>query len=79
MDRDKTVVVKYKAIAPTSPQTPEQFTITFDKNGGTGTMSDVTKNKDEQYTLPVCAFTPPAGKEFKAWQVDGTEKILTIT
>lgn len=74
MDRDKTVVVKYKAIAPTPPQTPEQFTITFDKNGGTGTMSDVTKNKDEQYTLPACAFTPPSGKEFKAWQVDGTEK-----
>ena len=72
MDRDKTVVVKYKA-TPTPPiVTP--VTITFDKNGGSGTMADVTKNKGESFTLPACGFTPPAGKEFKAWQVDGTEK-----
>ncbi|MFR9281290.1 MAG: hypothetical protein ACLVKV_01570 [Peptoniphilus lacrimalis] len=37
-------------------------------------MADVTKNKDESYKLPACGFTPPAGKEFKVWQVDGTEK-----
>ena len=37
-------------------------------------MADVIKTKDESYTLPACGFTPPAGKEFKAWQVDGTEK-----
>ena len=37
-------------------------------------MADVTKNKGESFTLPACTFTPPAGKEFKAWQVDGTEK-----
>lgn len=37
-------------------------------------MADVTKNKDESYKFPACGFTPPAGKEFKVWQVDGTEK-----
>ena len=73
MDRDKTVVVKYKSTPPTPP-TPEQYKVTFDANGGTGTMADVTKNKGESFTLPACGFTPPAGKEFKAWQVDGTEK-----
>ena len=73
MDGDKTVVVKYKA-TPTPPPTPVTVIITFDKNGGTGTMVDVTKNKGEIYPLPSCGFTPPAGKEFKAWQVDGTEK-----
>ena len=57
-----------------TPPTPVTVTITFDKNGGTGTMADVIKTKDESYTLPACGFTPPAGKEFKAWQVDGTEK-----
>ena len=72
MDGDKTVVVKYKS-TPTPPiGTP--VTITFDKNGGSGTMADVTKNKGESFTLPACGFIPPAGKEFKAWQVDGTEK-----
>ena len=37
-------------------------------------MADVTKNKGELFTLPACGFIPPVGKEFKAWQVDGTEK-----
>ena len=57
-----------------TPPAPTQFTITFEANGGGGTMPVVTKNKDEKYALPDCGFTPPAGKEFKAWQVDGTEK-----
>ena len=37
-------------------------------------MADVNKNKHESYKLPACGFTPPVGKEFKVWQVDGTEK-----
>lgn len=37
-------------------------------------MADVNKNKDKSYKLPACGFTPPIGKEFKVWQVDGTEK-----
>ena len=73
MDENKTVVVKFKAIE-TPPAPGEKVTITFDANGGEGTMADVTKDKGESFTLPACTFTPPAGKEFKAWQVDGTEK-----
>ena len=72
MNENKTVIVKFKAVVTPPIVTP--VTITFDKNGGTGTMADVTKNKGESFTLPACTFTPPAGKEFKAWQVDGTEK-----
>ena len=72
MNENKTVVVKFKAVVTPPIGTP--VTITFDKNGGTGTMADVTKNKGESFTLPACTFTPPVGKEFKAWQVDGTEK-----
>ena len=72
MNENKTVLVKFKAVGTPPIVTP--VTITFDKNGGTGTMADVTKNKGESFTLPACGFIPPAGKEFKAWQVDGTEK-----
>ena len=72
MNENKTVLVKFKAVGTPPIGTP--VTITFDKNGGTGTMADVTKNKGESFTLPACTFTRPAGKEFKAWQVDGTEK-----
>ncbi len=52
----------------------ETVTITFDGNGGTGTMSSVTKNKGESYTLPANGFTAQSGKEFKAWEVGGQEK-----
>ena len=57
-----------------TPPAPTQFTITFEANGGGGTMPVVTKNKDEKYALPDCGFTPPTDKEFKAWQVGGVEK-----
>ncbi|MDU7243875.1 MAG: S-layer homology domain-containing protein [Clostridiales bacterium] len=53
------------------PGPAEIVTITFDKNGGTGNMASVTKNKDELYELPACDFTAPEGKAFKGWEVDG--------
>ena len=51
------------------------YTVTFDANGGTGTMADVTGISGE-YTLPANGFTAPAGKQFKAWSVDGNEKAV---
>ncbi len=47
--------------------------VSFDRNVGTGTMADVSVTKGEQYTLPACTFTAPANKEFKAWNIGGTE------
>ena len=58
------------------------YTITFDANGGTGTMADVTGISGE-YTLPANGFTAPSGKQFKAWSVGGVEKAagdkITVT
>ena len=51
------------------------YTVTFDANGGTGTMSDVTGVFGE-YTLPANGFTAPEGKQFKAWSVNGKEKAV---
>ncbi|MDO5040829.1 MAG: stalk domain-containing protein, partial [Peptoniphilus sp.] len=49
-------------------------TITFDANGGSGTMVPVRVNKGDSYTLPRCEFTPPSiFKKFKAWEVEGVE------
>ena len=48
-------------------------TITFDTNGGEGTMDSVKVKKDSEYTLPVCDFTAPDDKKFDAWEVDGEE------
>ena len=50
-------------------------TVTFDKNGGTGTMSSVQVNKGSSYTLPECTFTPPSSEyEFAYWTVDGINR-----
>ena len=48
-------------------------TITFDPNGGTGTMQPMKVKSGEEFELPECTFTPPEGKEFAGWlAVDGT-------
>ena len=54
----------------------DEVKISFDKNGGSGTMADVIKKAGETYVLPACDFTAPAGKEFKAWEVGGVEKAV---
>lgn len=50
----------------------EVYTVTFDANGGSGTMADAT-GISGAYSLPACTFTAPAGKKFKAWKVNNTE------
>jgi len=55
--------------------TPTTYTVSFDANGGTGTMADVTDISGE-YTLPANGFTAPVGKQFKAWSVGGVEKVV---
>ncbi len=43
------------------------FTVTFNSNGGAGTMENVEVNEGEQLTLPTCTFIAPEGKEFDCW------------
>ena len=45
----------------------EKITISFDPNGGTGTMQPMKVKSGEAFFLPECAFTPPEGKEFAGW------------
>ena len=44
-----------------------EVTISFDPNGGTGTMQSMKVKPGENFTLPECTFTPPEGKEFAGW------------
>ncbi|MBQ2840996.1 MAG: InlB B-repeat-containing protein, partial [Oscillospiraceae bacterium] len=53
------------------------YTVSFEANGGTGTMADVN-GVAGTYTLPENGFTAPDGKQFKAWaigSVGGTQKM----
>ncbi len=46
--------------------------VTYTANGGTG--DDITEQRapGDYWKLPACSFTPPAGKEFEAWELNGT-------
>ena len=57
-----------KAAFTLKTEVPAKYiTISFDPNGGTGTMKPMRVKADENYTLPECTFTPPEGKEFAGW------------
>ena len=62
-----------KALWKDSTVIPTTFTITFNANGGTGSMEPVTVEEGSRYVLPACGFTAPAGQEFKAWEIGGAE------
>ena len=55
-----------------TPLVPNTYTVTYDANGGTGTMASENLTVDggfaKNYTFPQCGFTAPDGKEFDKWQ-----------
>lgn len=60
----------------TIPTKDTVYTVSFDANGGTGTMDseEVADDGKISILLPAIQFTAPAGKQFKAWaegSVDG--------
>ena len=51
-----------------------KHSISFNPNGGTGTINSVTINEGEKYSLPLgSSFTAPEGQRFKCWLVDDLE------
>ncbi len=49
------------------------YTVSFDTNGGSGTMASENVVDGSEFTLPECGFTAPEGKQFKAWLIGETE------
>ena len=59
----------------TSNQQVPTYTVSFDSNSGTDGI-DAISGISGSYTLPLCTFTAPAGKQFIAWalsSIDGTQ------
>ena len=54
------------------------YTVSFNANGGTGTMADVTDISGE-YTLPANGFTAPDGKQFKGWSTSADGTVISGT
>ncbi len=48
-----------------------ECTVSFDKNGGSGTMNSIGYASGREYTLPECTFTAPTGKTFDKWEING--------
>ena len=49
----------------------EVYTITYDANGGSGTMASHTATQGVPEKLRPCTFTPPEGKVFASWEING--------
>ena len=60
------VVKTAVAISGATPP-PATYTVSFNANGGTGTMAEVTGVSAGAYTLPANGFTAPDGKRFVGW------------
>lgn len=71
-DRSAQFKIKMTAVDPSTPA-PTEYTITFDGNGGSGNMDSVNVKAETAYSLPACGFTAPEKKQFKAWEIGGTE------
>lgn len=56
-----------------------KVTVTFDANGGTGSMAQVKVDKGANCQLPACRFTAPEGKQFKGWSLDKEAVVTSIT
>lgn len=56
----------------------EEINLTFDANGGTGTMNSKIVYADTEITLPSCTFVAPDGYHFAGWSdtQDGEIKYL---
>ena len=70
MTENRTVYAIWEEIPVT------KYTLTFDANGGTGSMTAKTDLTGE-YTLPANEFTAPSGKQFKGWSLTTDGAIVT--
>ena len=62
--------------------TTNNHTVSFNANGGSGSMDAVVRTHGTTYDLPGCAFVAPSGKVFKCWaegSAGGTERAVGYT
>ncbi len=60
-----------------APASAEKYSISFNSNGGTGTMAGLS-DQSGTYKLPACSFTAPSGKAFAGWKADNSGDLLPV-
>lgn len=53
----------------------QTYTVSFNNNGGSGSMSSVS-GVSGSYTLPACTFTAPNGKAFAGWKANNAGDLI---
>ena len=59
-----------------TPPAPTEFIVTFDGNGGTGSMEPVTVEEGSRYPLPACGFIPPVNMQFSGWALSADGSVI---
>ena len=59
--------------------TKVRYTVSFDANGGYGTMPAQAIGEGMSYVLPDCAFAVPEGMEFAGWNLGAPGTSIVIT
>lgn len=67
-DKGKTIAKKVVIV--------KECSITFDANGGTGTMAGTSAESGSEYELPACGFTAPKGQAFDGWLVGDASEVV---
>ncbi|MBP5492583.1 MAG: DUF4214 domain-containing protein [Clostridiales bacterium] len=57
---------------------PASVTVTFDANGGSGSMEPITGVEDDPIALPDCGFTAPAGYVFDGWDAGNPGDTIVV-
>ena len=70
-DTEETLVELYYVVTLV-----QKYTVTFDANGGSGTMNPIDELVGN-YDLPTSTFTAPKGKKFKGWSLTNNGEIIT--
>ena len=59
-----------------TPPAPTEFIVTFNANGGTGSMEPVTVEEGSRYPLPACGFIPPVNMQFSGWALSADGSVI---
>ena len=68
------IVISYTI---SSGNIPTPYTVSFDANGGSGNMNNVSVAAGD-YTLPANGFTAPNGKEFSGWKAENAGELIAV-
>jgi hypothetical protein len=73
-------VIEETGLTPVTPEPAVKYTVTYNANGGSGTIESVEVTAGESITLnDGSGLTAPEGKEFLGWAKTDSAQSATVT